>query len=224
MSEKNYKENEFISDMLFPRCENEKYLLNLKFVNDGEIFVGAFRSYFELFQHINRTKVREELSIKDDKQKVWNIARILPESKMVAHWILSTDNETLFWNIKSEYAEALRNLEYGTVFLFDEKQNDYLIYLGVICDGKYKFIRVTMDKETVLDMDYEVSRERFVQMKKATGVVPEIVYQMSNKLISNPHMYFRWLLYWISFSKWGKEEQNRCMIQIISNEKYNEDN
>jgi len=224
VDEKNYKENDFIADMLFSKYSGEKYLLNLKHVNVGESFVGVFKSYFELFQHINMTQVREELYIKDDGQKVWNIARFLPDNQMVAQWMMSTNNEILFWNIKSEYAEELRNLEYGTVFLFDEKQNDYLIYLGIICDEKYKFIRVTMDKETVLDMDYEVSRERFLQMKKATGVVPEIVCKISSKLINNPHMYFRWLFYWISFSKCGKEEQNRCMIQIISNKKYNEDN
>lgn len=218
MSEKNYKENDFIADMLFPRYENEKYLLNLKFVNDGEIFVGTFRSYFELFQHINRTKVREELSIKDDKQKVWNIARILPESKMVAHWILSTDNETLFWNIKDDYVEKLKNPQCGKIYIWGEEKNDYLICLGKLCDGTYKFIRVTMEDIPMLDMEYVASQEQFNNLKKATGVMSDVVCEISNKLISNPHNYFLWLFYWRPFSKWGKEEQNRCMKQIILSE------
>lgn len=219
MNEENYKEKDFIADMLFPKYADEKYLVNLKHINVGERFIGVFKSYFGLFQHINRTKVRDELNLKNETQKVWNIVRILPDKNLVAHWMLSMDNKTLYWNIKGEYTEKIRNSKYGTIYILDETQNDYFIYLGETCDETCKFIRVTMDEEPVLDMEYTTSKKKAECMRKAPGLVPDIVCQISNKLKNNPHKYFLWLFYWIPFSNWGKEEQNRCMIQIISNEK-----
>ena len=118
-------ESTFIASMLFPQSENEKYILKLKCVNEDERLIGQFNSYFELYQYINKTRVREELSMNDGKRKVWNIGRVLPDNKLVAHWILSMDNELLFFEYYENSKDVFANYEIGDVFYETAQPNIY---------------------------------------------------------------------------------------------------
>jgi len=211
------QEKEFITSMLFPYCENEKYILKIKYVNDKEFFLGVFDTYYKVFQYISRTDTRDKLSVYDDRYKVWAIARFSPDKEMVAQWMLDMNNDVVYHSINGEYIDKIKNSDFGTIYIFDDNKTDYYIYLGNLSDGSYKFIRITVAENNLFDMEYNVDAKKFSYMKTKEDNMPDIVFQTTSSLTNNPHIYFRWLLYWQSFSKWGSEKQNEYMEQIILN-------
>jgi len=220
----------FLSSLLFPQMENEKYVLNLKYLNESERFIRCFNSYFELFQYINRTQVRDELDIKDNRWKVWNIGRILTGNELVAQWVLSMDNELQCCKFLLQYYSHIYDVhnskffhnEFGQVFLKPDNKRIYYVYLGRSSGEDCNYICVNMNDKINIDMECRIKAEESKRLDKANEDIPEMVSTISDKLIEDPHNYFYLMFYWKSFSRCGDDEQNELMIQLLKNKHNNE--
>lgn len=210
----------FMASMLFPRKENEKYAVRLRYEN-GDVcfhFPKIFKSYYELFEYINRTEVREELNIDKHKNDIWEICRF-HNDKAVARWCLSMYSELLCANFYGDDSEEYGNFNFGQVYLDPNNINTFYIYLSEVTGNKHSFFRVFIDEngECEFDVEYTCTEKEFICMQKVRDNIPEMVSRISDKFIGDPHDYYvlKFNSNSNSFSRCEEKEKHKIMKKFI---------
>ncbi len=206
------KESSFFTGyMLFPQTRDEEFLLRLR-NEDQFLLEKEFASYSELFEYINRTKTREELSIllpNGYEDATWCVSKFDGDN-IIADWKLTIEGNLIPGWIVSNGISFFSNYDIGDV-LTTHENNVFLIYLGK-CYENMHFIRVEYTNDNIkVDMEYLSVSRALLHVRD----IPELICGISDLIKNNPHQYYRWLFYWKAYSKCGKEEQNKNMLYII---------